>query len=142
MITTINRLSLRTTLLVDGIVSGVMGILFIAGAGILDGVLDLPTAFLRSVGVVLLPWFALLAVIATRHVIHRSSVRFVIGVNLAWVAASILLPFTGWVEPNALGVAFIIVQAMAVAVFALVQVAKQAETAPATQAQPNRSFQV
>ncbi len=137
-----NQLSLRSILLVDGIVSGAMGILFIAGAGILDGAFDLPTAFLRSVGVVLVPWFALLAVIATRQTINRSAVRFVIAVNLGWVVASILLPFTGWVEPNALGVVFIIAQAMAVVGFALVQIAKQAETASPTPAQPNRSFQV
>jgi len=94
------------------------------------------------VGVALLPWFALLAIIATRRVINQSAVRFVIAVNLAWVAASILLPFTGWVEPNALGVTFIIVQAMAVVAFALAQIAKQADAVAATQAQPNRSFQV
>ena len=137
-----NKLNLRTILLIDGIVSGAMGLLFIAGAGILDGAFDLPTAFLRGVGVVLLPWLALLAVIATRQTINRSAVRFVIAVNLAWVAASILLPFTGWVEPNALGVVFIIAQAMAVVVFVLVQIAKLPEAAPAAQKQPNRGFQV
>ncbi|MDQ3655934.1 MAG: hypothetical protein M3457_12750 [Chloroflexota bacterium] len=137
-----NQPSLRTILLVDGIVSGAMGLMLLAGAGILDSAFDLPTAFLRGVGVVLLPWFALLAVVATRRVINRPAVKFVIAVNLAWVAASILLPFTGWIGPNALGIGFIIVQAMAVAVFALVQVANQAETAPAAPAQRNRSFQV
>lgn len=137
-----DRLSLRTILLVDGVVSGAMGLMLLAGAGILDSAFDLPTAFLRGVGVVLLPWFALLAVVATRRVINRAVVRFVIAVNLAWVAASILLPFTGWVEPNALGVAFIIVQAMAVTVFALVQVAKQVEAAPSAQTQASRGYQV
>ena len=137
-----NRFSLRTILLVDGIVSGAMGLLLIAGAGILDGAFDLPAAFLRGAGVVLLPWFALLAIIATRRVIHRSAVRFVIIANLGWIAASVLLPFTGWIEPNALGVAFIIVQALAVVVFALAQIAKQVEDAPGTQAQAKRSFQV
>ncbi len=137
-----NQFSLRSILLIDGIVSGVMGLLFLTGAGILDSVFDLPAAFLRGVGVVLLPWFALLAIIATRRVINQSAVRFVIAVNLAWVAASILLPFTGWVEPNALGVTFIIVQALAVTLFALAQIAKQVDAVAATQAQPNRSFQV
>lgn len=137
-----NQLSLRTILLIDGSVSGAMGLVFIAGAGILDGVFDLPAAFFRGVGVVLLPWFVLLAIIATRRVVNRLAVRFVIAINLGWVAASILLPFTGWVEPNALGVAFIIVQAMAVVVFALVQIAKQAEAASPPTTQPSRSFQV
>lgn len=136
-----NQLSLRSILAVDGVVSGAMGLLLIAGAGVLDAAFDLPAAFLRGVGAVLLPWFALLAVIASRRVISRSAVRFVIAVNLAWIAASVLLPFTGWVEPNALGVAFII-QAMAVVVFALAQIAKQVDTTPAPTAQADRSFQV
>jgi len=140
--TMFNRLSLRSILLIDGIVSGAMGLLLLIGAGILDSMLDLPTALLRTVGVVLIPWMILLAAIAMRRVISRSIVRIVIAVNLGWVAASILLLFTGWVEPNALGVVFILVQAMAVVVFALAQIAKQAEAAPAAPAQANRSFQV
>lgn len=136
------RLSLRAILLVDGIVSGVMGVVLIAGAGVLDSAFDLPTVFLRSVGAILLPWLALLAFIATRRVINRSAVRFVIAVNLAWILASLLLPFTGWVEPNALGIAFILIQAAAVIVFVLVQITKQVEAAPASATQPNRSFQV
>jgi len=139
---TSSRLTLRSILVADAVASGVIGILLLVGADVLDSAFDLPATFLRVVGVILLPWFALLAVVATRTVISRPAVRFVIGVNLGWVAASILLPFTSWVEPNALGVAFIIVQAMAVIVFALVQIAKQAEAAPAPTAQPNRSFQV
>lgn len=137
-----DRLSLRTILLVDGVVSGAMGLLLIAGATLFDGVLDLPTAFLRTVGIVLLPWFALLLVIATRRVINRSALRFVIAINLAWVAASVLLPFTGWVEPNALGVVFIIVQALAVIVFALAQIAKQVDTTAPPTGQANRVYQV
>ncbi len=137
-----NRLSLRSILLIDGIVSGAMGLLLLIGAGILDSMLDLPTALLRTVGVVLIPWMILLAAIALRRVISRSIVQIVIAVNLGWVAASVLLLFTGWVEPNALGIAFILVQAMAVVVFALAQIAKQLEAAPAPPAQANRSFQV
>jgi len=137
-----NRLSLRSILLVDGIVSGAVGVLLLAAASGLDAALDLPTAFLRSVGIELLPWCTLLVLIATRQSINLAAVRFVIAVNLCWVAASILLPFTGWVEPNALGLAFIIVQAMAVVVFALVQIAKQAGAAPASASAARRSFQV
>lgn len=137
-----NQLSLRSILLIDGIISGAMALLLIAGAGILDGVLDLPAAFLRGVGMVLLPWFALLAIVATRQTINRWAVRFVIAVNLGWVAASILLSFTGWVDPNALGVAFILAQALAVVVFALVQIANQDEAVPQAHAPENRGFQV
>ncbi len=140
--TLVHHMTLRSVLAADAVASGVMGILLLAGAGVLDSAFDLPATFLRTVGALLLPWFAWLAVVATRTVIRRTAVRFVIAVNLGWVAASILLLFTGWVEPNALGIAFIIVQAMAVVVFALAQIAKQIEAAPASSAQPNRGFQV
>jgi len=136
-----NRLSLRSILLVDGIVSGAVGVLLLAAASLLDAALDLPATFLRGVGIVLLPWFALLAVIATRTVVSRTAVRFVIAVNLGWVAASLVLPFTGWIEPNALGIAFILVQALAVIVFALAQIAKQVDAAPALASAARRSFQ-
>lgn len=137
-----DRVSLRSVLLVDAVVSGAVGVLFLLGAGVLDGALDIPEAFLRGVGIALLPWCALLFLVARRAVISRAAVRFVIAVNLAWVAASILLPFTGWVEPNALGVAFILVQALAVCVFGLLQIAKLTEAAPTPVAQGKHGFQV
>jgi len=45
----------------------------------------------------------------------------VILINALWVAASIVLLLSGWVAPNALGTVFVIVQALAVAVFADLQ---------------------
>lgn len=137
-----DRFTLRAILLVDGLVSGAMGVLLIAGAGLLDTALDLPTAFLRGVGFVLLPWCALLAVIATRQPINRLAVRLVIAVNLGWVAASLVLPFTRWVEPNALGIAFVLAQSVAVLGFAVIQSARLVEAAPPPATEGRHGFQV
>ena len=41
--------------------------------------------------------------------------------RLLYALASIVLPFSGWIAPNALGVAVILAQAVAVGVFAELQ---------------------
>ena len=46
---------LRTVLLADAIASGATGLLMIAGAGLLEGLLGLPVALLREAGLVLIP---------------------------------------------------------------------------------------
>ena len=46
----------------------------------------------------------------------------VIAINAIWVIESVMALVLGWVQPNALGVAFVLAQAAAVAVFAGLQV--------------------
>jgi hypothetical protein len=123
----INRITLRNVLVVDALASGAIALLLLAGGGVLDGVLDLPVAFLRTVGAVLIPWVALLAIVATRDAINRTAVWGIVAANLLWVAASVILLFGDWVEPNGLGIAFILVQAGAVALFAILQIGKAVE---------------
>ena len=48
----------------------------------------------------------------------RLGVWSIIGLNVVWVIDSVLILATGWVEPNALGYAVVIAQALAVGVFA------------------------
>ena len=50
-----------------------------------------------------------------------------VAVNTGWVAGSAILPIVDWIEPNALGVTFIIVQAVAVALFTWLQIVKVVE---------------
>jgi hypothetical protein len=45
----------------------------------------------------------------------------VVGVNEAWVVASVVLPLGGRVAPTTLGVAVVLAQAAVVAVFAVLQ---------------------
>jgi hypothetical protein len=45
----------------------------------------------------------------------------VVAVNAVWAADSLLLLLSGWVAPTALGVAFVLAQAAAVAVLAVLQ---------------------
>ena len=112
---------LRTVLLADAIASGATGLLMIAGAGLLDGLLGLPVALLREAGLVLIPYVAFVAWVGTRDAISRNAVQAVIVLNVLWVAGSIGLMVSGWVAPTMLGAAFVIAQGAVVAVLAELQ---------------------
>lgn len=109
---------LRQVLLVDAVCSGVMGIGLVVLAQVLAELLQLPAAMLSEAGIVLIPFAAFVAWLATRQHPNRWAVWAVIGLNIFWVVDSVLLLFTDWVAPNALGYGFIIGQAVVVGLFA------------------------
>lgn len=116
-----NARFLRRTLILDAAISGTTGLLMTLAAPALSSLLHLPASFLRSAGVSLLPFCALLLFLALRAPIARGSVHTIIALNVLWVVASVLVLLTGVVAPNALGVGFVLFQAIAVAVFAELQ---------------------
>ena len=107
---------LRTALSLDAAACAATGLLLSLAAGPLSGLLGLPPAFLRGAGLVLLPCAALLAWFAGRGTLPRLAVHAVIGVNLLWIADSVAILVAGWFQPTALGIAFVLAQAAAVAV--------------------------
>ena len=112
---------LRYALLADAVASGATGLLMIAGADLLTGLLGLPVALMRESGLLLVPYVALVAFVGTRETISGRAVQAVIALNVLWVVGSIGLLTSGWVAPTALGYAFVIAQAVAVGVFAELQ---------------------
>ena len=112
---------LRFSLLADAAISGAVGVLMMAGAGLLDGLLGLPVPLLRGAGLVLVPYVAALVWLARREDLSRQAVWMVILANGAWAAACVLLLLSGWIAPTWLGVAFVLVQAVTVLVFAELQ---------------------
>jgi hypothetical protein len=113
---------LRYALLADAAASGATGLLMIAGADFLTGLLGLPAALMREAGLLLVPYVALVAFVGTREAISRPAVRTIIALNVLWVAGSVGLLMSGWVAPTVLGYAFVIAQAVVVGVFAELQV--------------------
>jgi len=109
---------LRRVLVLDGAVSGACGLSMVLGAATLQRVLGIPAALLASVGLGLLPFAVLLFYLSSRDRFSPSSVRALIAGNVLWVAASVTLLLSRWIEPTTLGSAFVIVQAVAVAVLA------------------------
>ena len=105
---------LRRALVVDALASGLTGALMLVGAGPLAPMLGLPAALLQGAGLVLVPYVAFVAVIATRAHISSPAVWVVIACNAAWTVASFIL-LIDFVTPTALGTVFVIGQALAVA---------------------------
>jgi hypothetical protein len=112
---------LRLALIADAVASGATGLLMLGGAGFLAGLLGLPTDLLRYAGLALLPFVAFVAFVGTRAEISRSAVTLIVIVNAAWVVGSIALLLSGWVAPTVLGYAFVLAQAIAVAILAELQ---------------------
>ena len=114
---------LRRALLADALFSGAAGLILLPGAGIVARLMELPEPLVRYTGLILLPYAALVAFVGTREHLNRPAVWMVIGANALWALDSIVLLLSGWVRPNALGYAFVVVQAAVVALFAEVQYA-------------------
>ncbi len=115
-----NSQLIRRTLLADAIISGAAGVLMVFGAGLLAPLTNLPQPLLQIAGVTLFPWFLVLLWMARADRVPRDGVRFVIAINLLWVAGSIAVLLL--TNPSALGYAFVIAQAVAVGVFAELQI--------------------
>lgn len=112
---------LRGALLADAAASGGMALMLVFFAAALEGLLQIPARFLFNVGLVLVPYAALVGYLGTRESLPSWIVWVVIGGNVLWVLDSVLLAMSDWIAPNALGYAFIYGQALAVAAFAELQ---------------------
>lgn len=107
--------NLRAALRVDAVASGALGLLSAAGAVLLGPVLGLPVPLLVGAGLFLVVWAAGLLVLAATATVPRAGAWAVVAVNAAWVVGSVGVVLV--VGPTALGVAFLVAQAIAVAVF-------------------------
>ncbi|WP_423604087.1 hypothetical protein [Sphingomonas sp. MS122] len=112
-------LTIRQAMTLDFVGTGATAVLAIAAAGFTAGLTGLPEPLVRGAGLVLVPFLALVLAMAVRP--KRGGVIAVIALNIAWVIASIVT-LALFVSPNALGYAFVIVQALAVGVFAELQI--------------------
>jgi hypothetical protein len=112
---------LKRALTIDALMTGATALLLVFAAGVLGRLLAVPEPLLRYAGIALVPFVVFVAIIARRPAVPRGTVLAIIGLNVAWVAASVWLLFGGRIQPNALGYAFIIAQAVAVALFAEIQ---------------------
>ncbi|HEY8380609.1 MAG TPA: hypothetical protein VIL09_00525 [Microvirga sp.] len=112
---------LRLALLGDALASGATGILAFAGAGLLADPLGLPVPMLHLVGLVLIAYAAAVAWVGTRPVVSSRIVWTIVVLNGIWALDSVLLLASGWVAPTALGIGFVVFQALVVAGFAAAQ---------------------
>ena len=105
---------LRRVLTIDAVFSGVSGIAMIAFAEVFANLLQLPVELISEAGIILVPFAAFVAFVASRSEPARVAVWAIIAINIVWAVDSIVLLFSGWVAPNALGYAVVIAQAAGV----------------------------
>lgn len=112
---------LRRSLNLDAVASGGLGLLLAAAGNLLEEPLGIPASVLLPVGVFLVAYAAALWFVGSRPRVSRPAVWVVVVGNLLWVVASVVAAIAGWWSPTALGTAFTLAQAAAVALFAELQ---------------------
>ena len=112
-------LTIRQALTLDFVATGATALLALTAASFTAGLTELPEPLLRGAGLALLPFLALVAAMALKP--RRGGVIAVIAINIAWVVASIAV-LTFFISPNWLGYAFVAAQALAVGLFAELQI--------------------
>lgn len=112
---------LRFALRLDAAASAMTALVCLTGPGVLANVLGLPAQFLVMVGLTCLAWAVVTGFTSTRRQVAAWAIWAIIAFNAVWVLESVMLLVLGWVQPTALGVAFVLVQALAVAMFAELQ---------------------
>lgn len=106
---------LKKVLYLDAAMSGAAGVLMVAGSAVLAPLLEIPAGLLFWAGLALAPFVALLVLTARSAEISRLMLFDIVLVNALWVVASFAIMLAGFVQPNIFGIAFISIQALAVA---------------------------
>jgi len=105
-------------LTVDAVATGATAVLLLAAANALAPVLQLPVELLRIAGIICAPFALWVFALSRATAVPRGALRAVVAINFAWVAVSAWVAFGGRWEPSALGLAFVLAQAVAVLGFA------------------------
>ena len=121
-------------LLLDACVSTAAGLLMVAGSSLLSPLLGLPQPLLFWAGITIFPFVALLIFLSRQRSVSRLLLVDVVGLNVLWVVASVALVTVGPVAPTALGIAFVLAQAAAVGLFAILQWSAMRRAAPVASA--------
>jgi hypothetical protein len=112
---------LRLALRLNAAASGALGAVGLAAAPLLTSVFGLPTAVLRGTGAFLVAYAAALVVLAAMETMPRLAAWTVVIGNSAWTLGSIAAVVAARESLTALGMAVVLVQTAAVAVFAELQ---------------------
>ncbi|MES2912316.1 MAG: hypothetical protein V4718_13045 [Pseudomonadota bacterium] len=112
---------MRNVLRVDALSCLACGLLQLAFPVQMADMLHLPGPLLAYTGEFLLVYAAVVAFVSTRKPIPRHVVWLLVAGNLGWAAACVLLLVSGSVHPTALGMAYVAMQALTVAVLAELQ---------------------
>lgn len=113
--------TLKTILLVDAAATAASAALLAAGSSILAGLTGYPAPFLMWAGIALVPFVAFVVMAARTSELPKAAIYAIIAINLAWVAGSLFVAWGPAFAPTLFGKVFVTAQAVAVALFAELQ---------------------
>jgi hypothetical protein len=116
-----SRNPVKTVLTLDGVTCLLMGLLLIVAGERLANLTDIPNSILKFSGVALLPIAVFMFVTSWKWSNFAVPVWLVIIGNFGWVIGSFALVAV-FIQPNSIGLGFIVLQATAVLGFALLEV--------------------
>lgn len=119
--TTENDRFARLVLGVDGVATGLTGILLLPSAGILDPLLGLPAGLLIGFAVFFVVYGASLLLLSRRPVVRRGAVLGVVTVNLLFAVDTAITLAAGWFDLTLLGTVACTALGVIVAGFGTVQ---------------------
>ena len=122
---------LKFALIADAVVSGAVAALQLAAPDWLSQFLLMPQTLLINTGVFLVGYTAVLVLLALSSKVWSALIMLIIIGNVGWAAGCVALLVLGVLSPNALGVAFVLVQAIAVLIFAALEFKGLAASEPA-----------
>lgn len=114
---------LRNIFAIDAVTCLAAGLLMAVGGSDLASLLAFPEFLLRYAGLFLIIFGGFVGLVARRATIAATAVWVIVICNALWAAESVAVLVTGWVAPNALGVAFVLAQAAWVGLLAGMQYA-------------------
>lgn len=112
---------LRFALRLDGVASVAVGLLACLGLGAAATALGAPRAAIFGTGVFCVGYGAMAFWLGSRPFLRRTPIRAIALGNGLWAAGSVALGYSGWFAPTSIGLALLLAQAAAVAVFAGLQ---------------------
>lgn len=122
---------LRFALMLDAGATLATGAAMLGFADELHALLNLPAGLMTGAGVFLLGYALVIAVLSRRATLPRWAVWTIIVGNALWALECAALAFVGIYAPTALGIAFLLAQAAAVAGFAELQYVGLKRSTPA-----------
>jgi hypothetical protein len=108
-------------LLLDAAVTGVNGVAYLVASRWLGELLGLPPLLLQSLGAFLVVFSVFVWAVASPSRVSQPAARVVIGADVFWAVGGLAALLTEALMPTAIGTAWIVLQAAAVAGLAALQ---------------------
>lgn len=120
---------LRSVMKLDASATGAVGVLMLLAAGTVIGVqrpfvllLGVPPVPLASAGAFLIVYAAFAWFVGSRRRVNGPAAWAAVWINAAYAAGCVVVAAAGLFQLTALGVAFVLAQALAIALFAALQI--------------------